>query len=196
METYKNLKKGTKIGLIITAVLTVLGLVFVLFDLVIALPKSLTSPNPYSKVHNIITTIMCATMIAYALIGYKKPYGNTLKHTMMFFGFCVLLQNVFPSPRLNDAEMIIERLCSGAAAMMIFYMAGRLNKLKANKKYMVLIGVLITISRTFIVFARGFYWVRGISNLAIPIIWAALCFAYVARFEEHKAAGLADKADA
>ena len=193
METYKNLKKGTKVGLLITAVLTVLGLIGIIFDAVAMLPHSLDVPSPYAWIHVVLAVIMYLTVLTYALVGYVKPYGNTLKRAFVVFAICVLVQGIIPNAPMNATADIMLKIFAGLGAMVIIYISGRLNKIEKNRKLMVLAGLLIVAGKCIVVFGPHFDILKAIDTLSEPIVWAALCFAYVARFEEHKAAGLEDK---
>ena len=186
METYKNLKKGTKIGLLLACFLILTVLVTNIFSLV----SSSTTVDIGRVILIVLNMVISSFVLLYAFFGYKKPHGNMLK--ILFFAFSIFLafRGTFAIAGMKSYLYGDLHILS---ALVITYIAGRLNKIEKNKKYMVLIGLFMIVSRTIVVFARAFDLIRLISNISMLAAWAALCFAYVAHYEEHKAAGLEDK---
>ncbi len=114
-----------------------------------------------------------------------------LKYTFILFGILVVAQSILPgTPLSNGTIRDIVCGCSGIAAMAVAYVAGRLDRIGANKYLMVLVGLLITACSVMLICNfENFNFMRSLSNLTQPICWAALCLAYVARYDEHKSAG-------
>lgn len=189
MNTIENRYTGGKTGLVVTAVMAVLGLAGIAFDLLVLMPdavKMYGTADEFAWLHAAITLLMYSAVLLFAWGEYKSPFGNMKKNTMLFFSVCVMLQGIVPSSELTVVQAIFQRAASCAAAMMITYMAGRLNKLEKNKLLMVLIGLLIVIGRCFAVFCAEFRFVKALDNLSEPLIWAVLCCGYIARYKEHK----------
>lgn len=89
--------------------------------------------------------------------------------------------------------------CTLFSALIIAYIAGRLNKIKKNRILLIAVGIMMLTARIINGFQLNYEikdTVAIICSITPMFILAALGFAYTARYEEHKAAGLADKADA
>lgn len=190
METYKNLKKGTKIGLIILAVL----LLAVLAAAIISVVQLFGSDEIGLLIFRTGDAVISAFVLVYAFFGYKKPHGNMLK--ILFLIFAVYLAFCGTLAISGNKVYLIGDLFILAALTMAF-VAGRLNKIEKNRFILMFGGmVLLAIFVIFNIKFPALIFSQIIENLTPMIILATLSFAYVARFEEHKAAGLADKADA
>ena len=191
METYKNLKKGTKIGLIITAVLLAAVLVAGVFGAVQAFNAGRTT----TAIFTMADVVMCVLILLYAFFGYKKPHGNLLK--LIFFVFAVYLALQGMLNIAGQSSYAVGSMCV-LAALLIAYVAGRLNKIEKNKFILIFVGLLI-LARVIILFVTGPVSSGSLSIFACMtsmtsfITFAALSFAYIARYEQHKAAGLEDK---
>ena len=188
METYKNLKKSTKIGLIISTVL--LAAVLVNEAFVIGKAFSLRAIPP--AILAIIDVVMCAIILLYAFFGYKKPHGNMLK--LVFFAFAIYLA-VQGTIDIATQNFYIAGDLFILAGLFVAYVAGRLNKLVKNKFLLFFIGMLI-FARAIIIYVTSpfsFGMLDTFGLLSQTITFTAIVLAYVARYEEHKAAGLEDK---
>ena len=205
METYMNLKKSTKIGLIISAVLCVAMLIFLIVNLALAQPPEMPAPPEGSSptqfivpgfVHIIMDMVMFTAILSYAFFGYKMPHGNMLR--IVFFIFSVYLLAFACIDFMTKSTNYIGNGAVALAALLIAYISGRLNKLKKNKILLAVVGVLLCVA-VVVSFTgdpnRGFDLITFICQSTSVIVLAALGFAYTARYEEHKATGLADKAD-
>ena len=216
METYKNLKKGTKIGLIISMVFIIFGIVLSVYNIVAAgripaLPGEGmdlgANPAPAAPpvVRNCIDLVLLLAVTFYAVIGHKKPHGNMLKIVSVVFGAYLAFLSVL---ELNAPISIsyISCGCYLVAALTVTYVAGRLHKIEKNRILLCLAGVCLLASAisSVIIFANAPHLpdsdsafvriVAPVCGLTPPLfIHAALGFAYTARYEEHKAAGLEDK---
>lgn len=192
METYKNLKKGTKIGLLTVAILTAIGFV----NLIINIFTALSDAQPDSIGHMIMDAAMFSLIAVYAFVGYKKPHGNMLRMSLLLLGTFVFINGVIPVSGMDETRAILFRLFAGAATLLIGYISGRLDRIKKNLILMILVGVLLLAGQIIILSRLPAVHVGEVIGVLTPVtMWAALTIAYVARYEEHKAAGLADKAD-
>lgn len=191
MEKYKNLKKGTKVGLIISAIL----LAAVLVNNVFSVVKTFSIGQIPGGIASIIDAVMCVIILLYVFFGYKKPHGNMLKFVYFMFAISLALQGTLEIA--SNGHYAIGDLCV-LVALLIAYVAGRLHKIEKNKFTLILVGLLI-LAKTIVVFLTSpipFVFLIIFGQITPIIIFATLCFAYAARFEEHKAAGLEDKQDA
>ena len=137
-------------------------------------------------------------ILYYMLFGYKKPHGNSLRNIFVISAILIIARLILPHTHIeNDVLRYVAKSGFGLAAILIAFVGGRLNKIKQNKILMIIIGVSLLIPSVIVAASfPEFIFMRAVSSMAQPIGWLALSLAYVARYEEHKAAGLADKADA
>ena len=191
MESNKNLKKGTMVGLIVSIVLTAA----VLISSVMGLIKD-DQTGQAIKIAQLIANLITVALISfYAFAGYKKPHGNSLRNVFLIFAALIIARLILPHSHIeNDILRYVAKSGFGLSAILIAFVGGRLHKIKQNRVLMIIIGALLLISSVIVVTSfPGFILMRCISNLAQPIIWTALCLAYLVRFEQHKAAGLEEK---
>ncbi len=207
METYKNLKKGTKIGLIISMVFIIFGIVLSVYNIVAAgripaLPGEGMDlgANPAPAAHGVIPPVVrnCIDLVLllavtfYAVIGHKKPHGNMLKYLFLAFGTMLVL-NVCLTGINGSISEIISSVLTGFAVMIFTYVSGRLDRINQNRIFLVIAGVFLLATMLIPAFS-GFFLINGfLSSLTPLIVLLALGFAYTARYEEHIAAGLEDK---
>ena len=192
MEKYRNLKKSTKIGFLICLILAIAGLVVTAVSLVGRIAKPGDTIVPIF--HDAVNLLIYIFVFYYVLIGYKIPHGNLLRG--LFFGFSVnlILQITMPKPAGKSGVILyLSMLCIAFGALIIAYMAGRLNKIEKNKKLLIVSGFLLLAGCCLSVINRSFEIRRLIVFCEPIIVHAALGLAYTARYEEHKAAGLEEK---
>lgn len=192
MESYKNLTKNTRVGLAVSSILAVLTVLTQLG----AIPKLINiGLINIGLIYSVAAAAFNAAVMGllamwYAFVGYKKPHGNVLR--AVFFAFSVYL--VFQSGlayRSGTTPWTSYLLMF--AALTVAYISGRLNKIEKNKKLLVFAGILMIVFALVKIFdgsANSFSRIYGLFSSAI--LFAALSFAYIARYEEHKAAGLED----
>lgn len=138
-----------------------------------------------------ISFIVTVLIAVYAFWAYKRPHGNLLRLTMFLFGANLLMHWQSESSGLLDTIASYLDFANGIAAMMIAFVCGRLQELEKNKKAMILTEViLITIDVAACCCIKGGAVISYIPILSDAVCWLALCFAYISRYEEHKAAGL------
>lgn len=182
MESYKNLKKGTKIGLIISAALCVIALVGEIINLV-----NLNNPKPLAITFISLRIVIVIGTIVYTLVGYKKPHGNMLRTILFFFaGFLGIVA--------LTAYNGVNGFLSMVAAINISYVAGRLNRIGGNRNLLFLVGLFLACGQVVEIINANNHTAVTVINILLPlIIFTALAFSYTARFEAHKAAGLEEK---
>lgn len=186
METIKNVKKGTRIGIIVVSCLFA-----VCFICLIASFLSADNRNePYAFVHMIISGVLYLPIVIYAFYGYKKPHGNMLKYVFCLFSVCLLAECIIPSADVSEKNVFFVQVSCGSTALIAAYVAGRLNRIEKNRNLLILAGVLLLVSRVIVYSVYPSNFIRMIGVFAPLVIWAANCLAYTARYEAHKAAGL------
>ena len=188
MKTYKNLKKGTKIGLIVSAVL----LLAVLVNDVFAISQAFASGVNDAAIMLITDSVMSLLVLLYAFWGYKKPHGNMLKITFLVYAVYTAFQGMIEISTRSGYVISALVILTG---LILAYIAGRLNRIEQNVWFLALVGLFLLVRTVIhcVMFPVVFGFTDLFGRLTPIITFAALGFAYVARFEEHKAAGLADK---
>ena len=191
METYKKLKKGTKSGLIISFFLVVFSAVL---NVTAMLSHLEHGGHKSPLIHCSINFIMIVFIIVYSAWGYKKPHGNMLKYVMFLFSVGVLSQSIAPTSLQSASLGTLYDCCAGFASLLIAYISGRLNKIEKNKVLMFLAGILLSVSEVILICNMpSFRMTRLSAYLVQPLLWFALGFAYTARYEEHREAGLSEE---
>ena len=192
METYKNLKKGTKVGLILSLLFIALSIGVSIFSLI---PIFTVSPM---NIHEIISCcailIMSIFVLCYAVFGYKKPHGNMLRTVFLTFSILTVYASISFASH-NNTSMIVSfgLIFACSASVIVGFVAGRLNKIEKNKKLLALSLLLLIANTVVINISMPDFMIAAVVASSIPaLILFALIFAYVARYEEHKAAGLED----
>lgn len=260
METYKNLKTGTRIGLILSIIFILIGFGVSIYNIVAPLsipdptgvelpleqgkvpesaptgeevsmeqgkaPESVPTgtevsteqgkvpesaptgaevaagqengPKPPSQsgipgyVKDIICLVIYSLTAFYALFGYKKTHGNLLKYLFIIFALSLILNVCFGNVAANTIGMI-SAACTCLAALILVYVSGRLNRIEQNRFLLLIAGILLLATTILPIIMDGFN-INGFFNAcSSQIMILTLGFAYTARFEEHKAAGLEDK---
>ena len=204
MKTYKNIKKSTKIGLILSIVFIILGIGCTIFNLIpTSEPPALPEGGAMEQgpglsaqisvpgwVRSCVALVLYLLTAFYAIIGYKKPHGNLLKYLFIAFAVSIILNT-----SMESAGPIVTP-CFCLAALSIVYVSGRFQKINQNRILLVIAGVFLLPQLLFPLFSGSFLINTFFNGITPLILLFALGFAYTARYEEHKAAGLADKADA
>ena len=186
MEAYKNLKKGTKVAIIVMALLICVGVVNVILSF------SVTAGSGESNVfaHIVSDAVMYVFIIAYALFGYKKAHGNSLRTVFFVFGAYIIVCGIIKDPGLGEVQENICRVMSGLATLLIGYIAGRLDRIEKNRVLMVIAGAFILVRCILVFAAFPCDIIRFFGVMEQLIIWASIGGTYAARYEQHKAAGL------
>lgn len=140
-------------------------------------------------VKDIISLVIYILTGFYALFGYKKPHGNMLKYLFIAFAVSQIL-NVCLSNNAENAIDVILSVCSCLAALILMYVSGRFHKIEKNRVLLIVAGILLFAAMILPLFTNSFIINGCFNSCTAPIMLLALGFAYTARFEEHKAAGL------
>lgn len=190
METYQNLKKGTRTGLAVAYVLCLLIIAKSLAEIV----PSIQSHNIFAASFAFLDMTMIVAVFWYSITGYKIPHGNALKY--LFFAFAIYLvlggtlKLVGKNWYLTGDMMIL-------SALVIAYVSGRMDKIEKNRTILFFAGLLLFVEAVITIVISSASSGRPllsyiVVNFVPLVIQAALSFAYIARYEEHKAAGLED----
>ncbi|MCQ2436021.1 MAG: hypothetical protein MJ101_03855 [Clostridia bacterium] len=194
MEAYKNLKKGTKIGLIICQILVFVGVAFNIVSLINHISNGNDIFGPILQ--DFINLLIYAFILIYDFVGYKKPHGNMMRALFFAFGINMIIGVIIPKPEYGTIEMIAS-FVNSLGALFVAFVAGRLNRIEQNRKLLIIAGALMAVGSVLAVVnlsavGREFD-IRRVINVCEPIIaLAALGVGYAARYEEHKDAGLDD----
>lgn len=186
MKNYKNLKKETKIGITLIAVLLLVGIVNCVLSFIVSENRN----EPFSLFHIVLNTVLYIFVGAYTFFDYKRPHGNSLRILFFVFGVYVLVSDNLPIVNLDGTRGFIVRILAGLSALIITYTSGRLNKINKNRILMIVVGVMILVCRILVIATAPSNIIRVIGVLTQFIIWVTLCISYMIRFNEHKTAGL------
>ena len=226
MEKYKNLKKRTKIGLIISMIFIIIGIGVSIYNMVAppsipdpagvdaaveqakapepastgaevaAEQEEVPGPPSQSGVPGYVKDIVCLAVYLltafYALIGHKKPHGNLLKYLFIIFALNLVFNVCFGNVAVDTIGMV-NAACICLTALILVYVSGRLHKIEQNRILLVAAGILL-LATTLLPMIKDGFMINGLLHAcSSQIMILALGFAYTARFEEHKAAGLEEK---
>jgi len=166
-------KNNTIVAIIAVAMLIILAIdIYELF----------TPENKISISFSILGTLLATY---YGFIGYKKPNGNLLKYLFVAYGLCIGLYGIFRSAKYVPTSYLYF-----LGAIVIVYVAGRLDRISQNKYLMVLAFLFVLVGYITKCFVRGdslFTLIRLADELYLLI---ALCAFYFIRYKEHKEAGV------
>jgi len=166
-----------KVGIIIVAILSVLGLAKCI----------LSEMSPlWSK---IVCVIMYLLIAAYTFIGYKKPHGNMLKYLYLLYA-CSLLASLASNVIYGT---VLYALLTATVILIVGYIAGRLDRIGQNRILMLVVLVieLYIYGVAVMVFKPSLFGALGV--VSPLIMWIDLCVAYLTRYKLHKLAGLVDE---
>ena len=189
MKIFDNLSKKTKVGLIISIVLCVLLLIISAISIVILFSAGRIAAGTRSC----LCFVMAIVTIWYATVGYKQPHGNALRFTYFAFSLGLALHAAVDSTKSEHFAAFILMLF---AALIIAYISGRLNKVEKNKKLLILVGLILladAVIHFVMMDTSTVEFIRVVGYLTPMAYLFALGFAYTARYEQHKEAGLEDK---
>ena len=179
-------KKNTSI-LIAKIVVLLLCILYVISAVGVIINK----PN----LKSIIGIVVICLTVYYMFVGYKIPHGNLLKYLFIIVDLTALFYFWDSFTQMEKAFDVYELLLLLQIAI-IAYVAGRLNKFKENIALLSIVFIMevITFSHASVVFnIPADSIMRRINVYNLAIIQLAMIVSYIARYKEHKEAGLADK---
>ena len=188
MKMFEGLSKKTKIGIVVSIVLCVI----LLINSVAGIVRQINGGKLIALIHACLSLVVALITIWYALIGYKKPHGNSLRFAYFIFSLAIGLRAIADS---TGSEQFGKGVLLLIAALILAYISGRLNKIEKNKKLLLLVGILF--------FADAIISIIGarkptLTLFRITNILSSMAFlfafglAYIARYEAHKEAGIED----
>jgi len=133
--------------------------------------------------------------ILYGLWLYRKPHGHMLKYAMLIFAIERIIESIGCIKQGWDVSY--NQTAKIFASVIIVYIAGRLNRIEQNKYLfpiaflLIFEGVLVAV----ITFATQYSLIYVISWFGEPILILTFMISYFVRYDEHKEAGLIDKAE-
>ena len=145
--------------------------------------------------------LLSVAALYYVSVGYKKPHGNLLRYTFLLLSVACINGLIDTAVDLTltpdfhvNAQLVILGL-DGLSAVLIAYVAGRLDKVKKNCPALLLITAMqIAIAVLFVsIYENWGNFVFLIWDFSTCFLWIDLMVAYLIRYREHKEAGLTDK---
>ena len=180
-----GIKKEQAAGLAIVLALEVIATLIT----IVVVGMMLSEPGPMLGT-SLIVLALCLLVGYYTLIGYRKPHGNLLRYTMLAFAFLLLICMVSLAKTPSPINMMLNL----SAALLMAYMAGRLNKYDKNRVLIIIILILLAFN-VFIPSSapemnQGANSLRGsLLGITVVVLWVALSCVYALRFKDHKDAG-------
>ncbi len=201
MENKKKLGMGVIIEIIVLALLSIIGLTCIISGIKQYFGVFAVSPSFIAWV------ITLASIIYYALAGYKLPHGNLLRFIFLLLSLTCLngvidTAQLIPYHEVSDLNNLLLIIgFDGISVLLIAYVGGRLDKIKKNYLPIVLITIAqlgesivsVFVYDSFTAFSGWSCFVQVVWSFTNCIIWFDIAFAYILRYKEHKEAGLTDK---
>lgn len=129
----------------------------------------------------------------YALIGYKKPHGNSFKYLILFYVALSCFLQIYQASLYPLSVSIFGMIKLIALA----YVSGRLNRIEQNKY---ILGAILLIDLGFDVYNLDFYISINLlnintffSSISSLLFSSTIALAYFTRYTLHKEAGFEDK---
>ena len=145
--------------------------------------------------YNLLSLIEIIGVALYVFWLYKIPHGNMLKYAMLLSALSIVVHSV--SAIYQHGDMPVEVFPPILAACLLFYVAGRLNRIEQNKYLLPIIVIVLLVSCIIEWTHISTNTVNMVSKyLKVPrhfISVLTLMIAYFVRYKEHKEAGLIDK---
>lgn len=180
---------------------SILQRVFVVVLLLAGITVSIISifwriDNYISVLSFIVVGIYYCLVFFYGVYGYKIPHGNLVRYLMLILASYNIFNVTVSIYRWYKLPWVV-LVAGNLAAMLIGYMAGRLNKFKKN----IIIAAIVTV----LLLVESFWYVKipdvEISLLfyldrSLPIfMWLTIMSIYFFRYKEHKQAGIPDNTE-
>ena len=135
----------------------------------------------------ILTYVMFAIAVYYVVYDYKKPHGNTIRYLFFchaIFEAALLTINCAKTPSYLVANNLV-------TIILTTYMAGRLDRYKQNVVFSAIVLVCKCITTCFMLMnSTPISFVTFFACFGPISKWLAISGAYLARYKEHKEAGL------
>ena len=166
--------------------------------LIIGLSSTPDSRTAGPILQTVLLTVLTAGVYFYSIYGYKLPNNNILKMIMIIFGVALIAKTAiaFNDMDKNAGPWII--LCAGLGSGCIFYMSGRLKKLKDGLIFASIAGLfLLAIAIIYCVVTYQAYPITD-NNFYSPFVgvltntvttfslWVLIVLNYVYRYHEFR----------
>ena len=143
--------------------------------------------------YNLLSLLEIIGVALYVFWLYKMPHGNMLKYAMLLSALSIVVHSVLAIYQHGD--MPVEAFPPILAACLLFYVAGRLNRIDQNKYLLPIVALVLLVS--CIIEWTQFSTDANILSKCIKaprhfISVLILMIAYFVRYKEHKEAGLVD----
>ncbi|MBQ9517329.1 MAG: hypothetical protein IJR60_04565 [Eubacterium sp.] len=183
--------RKTKLEGLLVALVAIAGLVVSIISFV----QRITHSVPFTTF--ILVVLYYIFVFLYGVNGYKKPHGNMVRYLMLILAFYIASSVIVLFERWDNIPSIIFA-ASNFAAVLIAYMAGRLNKFKKNIVVAVIVTILLLIKSFWPMgdVHLNFYPLFVLDRTMPLFMWATVMLIYFIRYKEHKEAGIsADSED-
>jgi len=178
------MKKEFKAALIINIVLTILGVACTGIEVI-------TSARGIFIIKGFVNLCLFLVMVGYALWGYRKPHGNSLKYLMLTYAAYLLCYIYIAFLENSPLHGVVYAVVIGAVS----YVAGRLNKINKNKIILYVAQIILLVTIISGILRNGTGLVNAIYRLNTCILFSDVIGAYLLRFSAHKGAGEAVPAE-
>ena len=132
------------------------------------------------------------SLLYYCFIGYQRPHGNMIQIMTMILAVYVASTTVVTNGRWGSLSWIT-LLASNLAAVIMGFMAGRLNMKEENRYTAALVSILLLIRCMWFLenlnMSGGGILLFVLDRCLALLMWAALVLIYFFRYEEHRKAG-------
>lgn len=138
----------------------------------------------------ILAAVYYCFIFVYGFYAYKTPHGNMVRYLLLTLALYIAFSIVVMDSRWSIPWFVIA--ASNFAAVLIAYMAGRLNKVKKNIIVAAIVSVLLLVKSFWPVETPGINAdAMFILDRTMPIfMWLTVVMIYFFRFKEHKQAGI------
>jgi len=169
--------------------LTIMG-VLILAEIVIHVYCCVSGRN---VVYSIVSLFALVGVALYGFVLYKKPHGNVLKYSMLLCALAIVIDAIESVYAWSDP--FVEVFLPVFAACLMFYVAGRLNRIGQNRYLLFVVAIMLFMHCVINWVSFADMQIPKIVYFAVPgqfITVLTLIIAYFVRFKEHKEAGIID----
>lgn len=161
-------------------------LLIILADRITAIINFLNNTEVDSAFLALFSLLMSLATLWYLTSGYLKAHGNTLRIIYFLFSlylaFHASVDLAFKNYLLSGYTMLL-------SALIVAYIAGRLDKLKKNKTLLAISGMLMLADVIVHTFISNSFSIYRLFSLSIPfMLFTAINLSYILRYKAHKEA--------
>ena len=132
-------------------------------------------------------------LLYYCFIGYQKPHGNMIQILMLILAVYVASTTVVTNGRWGSLSWIT-LLASNIAAVIMGFMAGRLNRIEESRYTAILVSILLLVRCMWFLenlnMSGGGILLFVLDRCLALLMWAAIVLIYVFRYNEHRKVGV------